>query len=96
MSGLMTRRGFLASTALTGGLAALAAPRGAAAFSTTKGSVEAQQLYLQRCNAADGTYHHQLVADIKAQLQGQATDQQIETAIAAAVCPVCGCPIAAS
>jgi hypothetical protein len=100
MSGLMTRRGFLASTALTGALtgafATLATSRGAAAFSATKGSVEAQQLYLQRCSATDGTYHHQLVADIKAQLQGQATDEQIEAAIAAAVCPVCGCPIAAS
>ena len=55
MNRMMSRRGFLASTALTGGLATLAAARGAAAFTTTKGSVEAQQLYLQRCNATDGS-----------------------------------------
>ena len=97
MKRLMTRRSVLASTALTGGLAALGVTsRPAGAFSTSAGSVEARQLYLQGCSAKDGTYHRQLVADIKAQLQGKASDEQIEAAIATAVCPICGCPVTTS
>ena len=58
--------------------------------------IEAQRLYLQACSTKDGTYHRQLVAEVRERLQGQATDAQIEAAIAATTCPICGCPITAS
>jgi hypothetical protein len=97
MHRLMTRRRLLSTTAFAGfGAAAAASTRAASALSMTAASADEQKLYLQACSAKDGTYHRELVAEVKARLQGQATDQQIEAAIAATTCPICGCPIAAS
>ena len=98
MDRLLTRRRFLSTTALAGAgaVAALLLHRRALAFSAMPASAETQRLYLSACSAKDGAYHRQLVADVKAELNGRATDAQIEAAIAAATCPLCGCPITTS
>jgi hypothetical protein len=98
----MTRRRFLSTSALAGALAgagtlaALMMHRTAWAFTVAPANAEAQRLYLEACSTKDGVYHRELVAEVKARLQGSATDEQIEAAIAATSCPVCGCPITAS
>jgi hypothetical protein len=94
----MTRRRFLSTSALAGGgtLAVVLMHRAAWAFSVMPANAEARRLYLEACSTKDGVYHRELVAEVKARLQGSATDEQIEAAIAATTCPVCGCPITAS
>ena len=98
MDRLLTRRRFLSTTALAGAglVGMLILGRRAAAFSVMPASAETQRLYLSACSTKDGAYHRQLVADVKAELQGRATDEQIEAAIAATACQICGCPITTS
>ena len=89
----MTKRRFLMSATIIGGagLAILAARR-AFAFSIEQGSAEANALYVGHCNA-DNQYHAELVAELEARLQGHFR-AEIEAAINAFRCPICGCPIA--
>ena len=91
----ITRRRFFSTTALAGSGAAgfLATGQAARAFSVAPKNAEAERLYAEACSTKDGAFHRQLVADVKRQLQGRATDEQIETAIAQMTCPICGCPI---
>ena len=92
----ITRRQLLSTTVLAVGAAALAfASRPARAFSVQPMDAEAQGLYLAACSTRDGPYHRQLVADAKKQLEGRATEAQIEAALAQMTCPVCGCPVTA-
>ena len=96
MDRLITRRRLLSTTILAcGGAAAfLAGARPARALSLETMSPETRRLYLSACTAQDGTYHRQLVAEVRQTLQNRASETEIEAAIAAATCPVCGCPIA--
>ena len=95
MDGSVTRRRFLSTSALagTGALALLLMGRAAWAFTMAPKNAAADRLYAQACGTQDSAYHRQLVADVKQQLKGRATDAQIETAIAQMTCPICGCPI---
>jgi hypothetical protein len=97
MDEFVTRRRFLSTTALagTGALALLLLGRTASAFSIAPKNAEADRLYAEACSTQDGAYHRQIVAEVKQQLNGRATDAQIETAIAQMTCPICGCPITA-
>lgn len=89
----MSRRRFLLSATMIGGagLFLLAAPR-AFAFSIEEGNAEAEKLYFGHCSASN-QYHAELVAELTAKLQGH-SQSEIEAAITAFRCPICGCPIA--
>jgi hypothetical protein len=91
----LSRRRLFATTAL-GGLGAIlgiAAARPARALTMQPMDAEAKALYLTACSARDGSYHRELVAEAKQRLAGRASEAEIEAAIAAMTCPVCGCPI---
>ena len=68
-----------------------AAPR-AFALSLEQGNAEAESLYLNHCSA-NNQYHAELVAELTAKLQGH-SQAEIEAALIAFRCPLCGCPIA--
>jgi hypothetical protein len=98
MDRMITRRHLLSTTFLAcGGVAALLAGiRPTRALSLETMNPETRRLYLGACSARDGAYHRQLVAEVRRTLQNRASEAEIEAAIAAATCPVCGCPITAS
>jgi hypothetical protein len=98
MNRMITRRHLLSTTILacTGAAALVAGTRPVGALSLETMSPETRRLYLSACTAQDGTYHRQLVAEVRQTLQNRASEAEIETAIASATCPVCGCPIATS
>ena len=64
------------------------------AFSVEQMSVETEALAMSACQApgATNSYHQQLIADITAALQGK-PQAEIDAQLAAAICPICGCPI---
>jgi hypothetical protein len=88
-----SRRRFLMSATVIGGagVAVLAASR-AFAFSLEQGNAETVSLYAGHCSA-DNQYHAELVAELTAKLEGH-TPAEIEAALVAFRCPICGCPIA--
>jgi len=89
----VSRRRFLRSaTAIGGGGVAVFAASSAFAFSLEEGNAEALALYAGHCSA-NNQYHAELVAELTAKLKGH-TQAEIEAALAAARCPICGCPIA--
>ena len=90
---VVSRRRFLMSATFIGGagLAMFAAPR-AFALSLEQANADAQSLYFGHCSA-NNQYHAELVAELTAKLQGH-TQAEIEAALVAARCPICGCPIA--
>jgi hypothetical protein len=89
----LNRRQFLMSaTFIVGAGLALIAARRAFAFSIEEGSAEANALYVGHCSA-NNQYHAELVAELTAKLQGHSR-AEIESAINAFRCPICGCPIA--
>jgi len=83
----MNRRCFLASTALAG-----VVPVAAGAFSIVEADPEAERLYLAACRQSDGERHRLLVEELRAQLKTK-DEKEIAKALAAARCPVCGCPL---
>jgi hypothetical protein len=88
-----SRRRFLMSATAVGGagVAVLTASR-AFAFSLELGNAEAVSLYAGHCSA-NNQYHAELVAELTAKLKGH-TPAEIEAALVAFRCPICGCPIA--
>ena len=98
MDRTVTRRQLLSTTILacTGAAALIASTRLARALSLETMNSETQRIYLSACSTRDGTYHRQLVAEVRERLQNKVSEAQIEAAIAATTCPVCGCPITAS
>ena len=98
MDWMITRRQLLSTTVAACGAAAalLAGTRRAGALSIETMNPETRRLYASACAMQDGTYHRQLVAEVRQAMQNRASDAEIEAAIASATCPVCGCPIATS
>jgi len=90
----VSRRRFLSSTALGGfgAGAALLAAKSATAFTEKPMDTETHKLYANACGGSDAKiYHRQLLVEAKAQLPSGTTDSQIEAAMAALTCPICGC-----
>jgi hypothetical protein len=92
----ISRRDLLTTTSLAGfggfaALLALSRPAGALTVHEMQG--QTRELYLSACGSKDGGYHRQLVAEIRQRLEGRVTEAEIEAAIAATTCPVCGCPL---
>ena len=98
MDRMITRRHLLSTTVLAcaGAAVLVAGTRKAGALSVETMNSETQRLYLSACTAKDGSYHRQLVAEVREKLQNKVSEAEIEAAIASATCPVCGCPITAS
>jgi len=93
----LSRRFFLSTTALTGlgAGAAMLAGKPAAAFTQKAMDAETHKLYANACSGTEAkAYHQQLVAEAKAQLPSGTGDAQIEAALAALTCPICGCRLA--
>jgi hypothetical protein len=89
----MSRRGFLMSATAIGGAAMMfLAARRAFALSLEEADAQAAKLYAGHCSA-NNAYHAELVAELTAKLQGH-TQSEIEAALSAVRCPICGCPIA--
>jgi hypothetical protein len=94
----LSRRRFLSSTALAGAGAGalLLSGQEAAAFTVKSMDAETHKLYANACGGADAqTYHQQLLLEAKAKLAASASDAEIEAAVAALSCPICGCRLAA-
>ena len=92
-----SRRRFLSTAALAGASAGavLFAGKPAAAFAQKPMDAETHKLYASACGNPDATgYHQQLLAEAKAQLPSTVADAEIEAAMAALTCPVCGCRLA--
>lgn len=90
----LSRRRFLSTTALAGAGAgaALLAGKPAAAFTQKTMDAETHKLYASACGGPDATgYHQELLAEAKAKLPSGISDAQIEAAMAALTCPICGC-----
>jgi len=89
-----TRRRFLSTTALTGlgAGAVLISRKQAAAFTQKPMDAETHKLYANACGGPETkAYHQELLAAAKAQLPSGISDAEIEAAIAALTCPICGC-----
>ncbi|MGH7124429.1 MAG: hypothetical protein ACREFI_08665 [Stellaceae bacterium] len=92
----VSRRRFLSTTALTGlgAGAALLAGKPAAAFTEKPMDAETHKLYANACGGPEAkTYHQQLLVEAKAQLPSGISDAEIEAALAALTCPICGCKL---
>lgn len=97
---MINRRRFLAGTALASA-AVVAVDRRASAFSLEDPGVALTGQYLAAkataCGGAPRADHAKLLADLKSVLDGSnADDATRRKAYAQAVCPICGCPLAAS
>jgi hypothetical protein len=93
----VSRRRFLSTTALTGlgAGAALVTGKSAAAFTQKTMDAETHKLYANACGGAEAkAYHQQLLVEAKAQLPSGISDAEIEAALSALTCPICGCKLA--
>jgi hypothetical protein len=92
----VSRRRFLSTTAL-GGLgagAALLAGK-SAAFTEKAMDAETHKLYANACGGPEAkAYHQQLLDEAKAQLPSDISNAEIEAALSALTCPICGCRLA--
>jgi hypothetical protein len=92
----VSRRHFLSTTAIAGlgAGAALLAGKPAAAFTQKPMDAETHKLYANACGSPETkAYHQQLLAEAKAQLPSGISDAEIEAAISALTCPICGCKL---
>ena len=90
----LSRRRFLSTSALAGAGAgaALLGSKPAAAFTQKPMDAETHKLYANACGSPEAkAYHQQLLIEAKAQLPSGISDAEIEAAIAALTCPICGC-----
>lgn len=101
---MISRRRFLATTALATPAVATAALAGAGlglassqarAFSLEEPADGIANLYHEARACSLNGYHEQLLADVRTQLDGQDLPEETKAqATAAALCPLCGCPLA--
>jgi hypothetical protein len=89
------RRRFLGSTALAG-IGILLGSRAARAFTQQKMDPAVHKAYLNGCTNAADPYHAGLVQQAEAEMKGRMSDAQIQAAIAAMRCPICGCALVAA
>ncbi len=97
MSMSLSRRRFLSTSALgsLGASAALLAGKSAAAFTQKPMDAETHKLYANACSGDEAkAYHQQLLTEAKAQLPSGISEAEIQAAIAALTCPICGCKLA--
>jgi hypothetical protein len=81
----------MSATTIVGAAAATLAATRAFGLSLEEPNAETEALILNSCTARN-QYHAQLLAELESKLSGQPL-AEVQAAIAAATCPVCGCPI---
>jgi hypothetical protein len=89
------RRRFLATSALAG-LGLATAGKAARAFTEQKMNVELHKAYMNACTGAADPYHQALAAEEAAKLRATMSEAEVERAIAAMRCPICGCSLIAA
>jgi hypothetical protein len=88
----VSRRSFLLSaTTLVGAAVATLAATRAFGLSLEESNAETDALIRNACTARN-QYHAQLLAELESRLSGH-PPAEIQAAVAAATCPLCGCPI---
>jgi hypothetical protein len=93
----VSRRRSLSITGLAGlgAGAALLSGKRASAFTQKPMDAETHKLYANACGGLEAkAYHQELLAEVKAQMPSGISDAEIEAAIAALTCPICGCRLA--
>ena len=90
-----TRRRFLGSTALAG-IGLVIGSKAARAFTEQKMDPAVHKAWLNACTGAADPYHAQLVAQAETEMKGKMGEAEIQQAIAAMRCPICGCSLVAS
>jgi hypothetical protein len=89
------RRRFLSSTAL-GGLGLLVGAPMAQALTQQPMNAATHKLYADRCRLANDGYHEALAVEERTRLAATLSPAEIDAALAALRCPICGCPVVAS
>jgi hypothetical protein len=89
------RRRFLMNSALSG-LGFLVGIRAAHAFGRQPMTDVEHKAWSNACSGAADPYHAQLVAAAEADLKNRMSPAEIEQAVAAMRCPICGCALAAA
>jgi hypothetical protein len=89
------RRRFLTTTALTG-LGFLAGARAAYAFTRQPMNEAEHKAWRNACTGAADPYHARLVEAAEAGFKGRMSAAEIEQAVAAMRCPICGCALVAA
>jgi hypothetical protein len=95
MTRFVSRRRFLASSALAGvGVAAMLLPerQAGAALKLSPMDAETHAAYRSACGGPEvRAYHDQLLAEARAKLVGTVSAEELDLALAALTCPICGC-----
>ena len=78
------------------GLGLLAGARAARAFSQQPMNAAEHKAYRNACSGAADPYHAQLVQQAQAELGDRMNAAELEQAVAAMRCPICGCPLVAA
>lgn len=81
----------MSATTIVGATVVAFAATRAFGLSLEEANPELEALYLNRCTARN-QYHAQLLTELESKLSGH-PQAEIQAAIAAALCPLCGCPI---
>lgn len=95
MTRSVSRRRFLTSSALAGaGVGALLLPGGPAnaALKLSPMDAETHASYKNACGGPEvRAYHDQLLAEARTKLAGTMSAKDLDAALAALTCPICGC-----
>jgi len=95
MTRSVSRRRFFTTSALAGvGVGALLLPgrQAAAALKLSPMDAETHAAYKNACGGPEvRAYHDQLLADARAKYAGTMSDKDLEAALSALTCPICGC-----
>ena len=95
MTYFVSRRRFLSTSALAGmgaGALLLAGRQARAALKLSPMDAETHEAYRNACGGPEvRAYHEQLLAEARAQLAGTMSAKELDAALAALTCPICGC-----
>jgi hypothetical protein len=95
MTRSVSRRRFLASSALAGvgaGSVLLSGRQANAALKLSPMDAETHAAYRNACGGPEvRAYHDQLLAEARTKLAGTVSAQELDRALAALTCPICGC-----
>ena len=68
----------------------------AQAFTRQTMTADAHRAYANACSGIADPYHQQLAQEMAAELGGTMSPAEIDSAIAAMRCPICGCSLTAA
>ncbi|HYC14122.1 MAG TPA: hypothetical protein VEC75_07725 [Stellaceae bacterium] len=95
MTRSVSRRRFLGSSALAGigaGAFVFAAGQAQAALKLSPMDAETHTAYRNACGGPEvRAYHDQLLEEARTKLAGTMSEKDLDAALAALTCPICGC-----